>query len=184
MEINKNLLDKYFKPVETPKDGSENINSYMCSECKGKCCKYMGCHISPDDLKDLSKDGIFKMINELGFISIDWWEGNPNKESDHSMGNGYYLRIRNTGAPVVDPSFGGVRCMLLTDAGCPIEYKYRPKGARELLPCFGGCIVNYNKQQCAKDWWPYRKILHELYEEFWIEGQENYPIEELLGLRL
>ena len=138
-------------------------NLKLCAECKGKCCKGMGCHFSPDDFKDLSYEGLKKEI-EKGYISIDWWEGNPfDDESNYD--NGLLLRMRNVGAPVVDPSWGG-RCILLTEKGCPFTYEERPRGGRDLIPDEKGCYTTYDKQQCAQDWYKHKETLEKLKENF------------------
>ena len=36
-------------------------NYSICAECGGRCCKRCGCHLSPDDFKDLS----FSIIPEI-----------------------------------------------------------------------------------------------------------------------
>ena len=48
--------------------------------------------------------------------------------------------------------------------------EYRPKGARELIPSEGECIVNYSKQQAAIDWLQYHDILSEVYEYYFEKG--------------
>ena len=67
-------------------------NLEICSKCKGFCCKRMGCHFSPDDFKDLTFDGLKKEIDK-GYISIDWWEGNPFKD-DREIDKAYYLTYK------------------------------------------------------------------------------------------
>lgn len=140
-------------------------NKQLCKECGGRCCKRMGCHYSPDDFEEITYESLKKEI-EKGFISIDWWEGNPFEENkDDDIGRAYYLRIRNKDGEIVDPSWGG-ECILLTDDGCLLSYEERPKGARMLEPDEYGCISYYNKQQAARDWYKYNDILSKLAEEF------------------
>jgi hypothetical protein len=123
-----------------------------CAECKGLCCKHMGCHFSPTDFEDISFDNLKKEI-EKGFISIDWWESDVHQ---------YYLRMRHVNAPIVDPSWGG-RCVLLTDKGCPLPFEKRPLGARALKPISNGeCRVHYSKEMCKDDWLEYSDILSAL----------------------
>ena len=137
-------------------------NKKICSLCKGMCCKKMGCHYSPQDFKEISFD-LLKIEIDKGHISIDWWEGNPFDELDDSIERVYFLRVRNVKSKIIDPSWGGV-CSLLTENGCSLEYKDRPKGGRELIPNEKrDCILNYNKQDCAKEWYKYDEILTQLY---------------------
>lgn len=138
-------------------------NKELCKQCGGRCCKTCGCHYSPEDFKDLTFEGLKREIDK-GFISIDWWEGNPF-EDDRNIFRGLFLRIRNINSPIVDASWGG-RCILLTDTGCPVSYEERPKGARLLIPSEEGCRLEYDKRDCAKDWYKYRDILSKLYDEY------------------
>lgn len=137
-------------------------NKELCSECGGICCKAMGCHFSPDDFESITYETLKNKIDE-GYISIDWWEGDPT--DNNILDRAYILRIRNVSAPIVDPSFGGI-CSLLTSSGCPFPFKERPKGARALIPSSEGCILEYTKRQCAIDWIPYTNILERLYQEY------------------
>jgi hypothetical protein len=175
MELNK-VFEKYFIPcIETPKE-----NCSICKECGGKCCNCMGCHISPFDLKEINKESIIALIDESQCISIDWWEGNPaTGESNGSKS--FYLRIRNKDATVIDPAFGGHPCILLTDTGCPLCYKYRPKGARDLIPnATDECDALYEKQQCAIDWMPYSDIMREVYNYYVEKGEVTPNIMEFM----
>lgn len=126
-----------------------------CSECKGVCCKTMGCHFAPTDFKEITFDALKTEI-EKGFISIDWWE------SDEPQ---YFLRMRHKDADIVDPSWGG-ECVLLTDKGCPLLFEERPLGARSLEPGEGRCVGHYGKEDCKNDWLEYDDILKQLVEYF------------------
>ncbi len=131
----------------------------MCVLCKGACCRNMGCHIAPTDFKSLEFEFLRDKITE-GYISIDWWEGEINT---------YYLRIRNKDCSIVDPSWGGKQCILLTENGCSLEFKNRPLGARALKPKrskIGLCQSFYTKEDCKNDWIPYQDVLLELLDYF------------------
>ena len=157
------IFEQYFKPCHYEPE-KEDVE--ICKKCCGSCCKSMGCHISPFDLREISVDSITSLIEESNCISIDWWEGNPiNNEQDGSRA--YFLRIKNENGKIIDPSFGG-RCSILTDTGCPLPFEYRPKGARELIPSENkkDCKPVYSKQQCAIDWYDYQDIMEEVYDYF------------------
>lgn len=148
----------------------ENIE--LCSKCKGKCCKSMGCHFSPDDFEDLSYKGLKKEIDK-GYISIDWWEGNPfDSDKREYIPRALFLRIRNRNADVVNASWGGV-CSLLSDTGCTLSYDKRPKGGRDLIPAEPECKITYTKDQCARDWYKYDDILKRLEDCYYDRDIKN-----------
>lgn len=152
----------------------------ICKKCKGSCCKAMGCHYSPEDFKDLSFDGLKTEIDK-GFISIDWWEGNPF-EDDRNIRQAYYLRTKNVNSSVVDASWGGV-CGLLTKKGCSLSYKDRPKGGKLLIPSEdGNCISKYTKQQAAMDWYKYNDVLVQLVK-YYKPKEDTYKFESNLDLK-
>lgn len=164
MELNK-IFSKYFNPVIFEQS---KINNELCKKCDGSCCKTMGCHISPFNLKEISVEFIISLINESGCVSIDWWDGNPIT-NEHDNQRVYFLRIKNINSNIIDPSFGGT-CSILTDNGCPLSYEYRPKGARELIPDENECRVEYSKQQCAIDWYNYQDIMTQVYDYYFEKG--------------
>ena len=122
----------------------------------------MGCHYSPDDFSDLSFEGLKKEIDK-GYISIDWWDYLEFEGKEYERG--YFLRVRNEYAPIVDPSWGGV-CILLTEDGCPLSFEERPKGARLLIPSVNKCKSLYTKEDCCIDWIKYHDILEELHDYY------------------
>ena len=68
--------------------------------------------------------------------------------------------------------------MLLTDNGCQLPSKYRPKMGRDLVPASNSnnCIPKYSKQQVAIDWLPYYDVLSQL-----VDSSPD-PIDLILGL--
>ena len=158
----------------TMRKAKQNIyeNAELCQQCGGKCCQLMGCHFSPDDFKDLSYEGLKKEI-DTGYISIDWWEGDINKnrnEYSHII----FLRMRNKGASIVDASWGGSQCFLWTEeAGCPLPFSARPKGARLVRPGTDECPTDYSKEQCVWDWRPYQEVLIKLKNDYYVAKIET-----------
>lgn len=138
-------------------------NKEICSKCKGKCCKTMGCHYSPKDFEEISFEYLMSQIDK-GYISIDWWEGNPF-EDNRNIHRAFFLRVRNVESPIVDPSWGG-RCSLLTETGCSLTYNERPTGGRLLIPGEKNCVPKYTKEDCVKEWYKYNDILIKLYENY------------------
>lgn len=146
-KIDMNLFLKYIKPNT---DEENNYCDYqLCGKCGGNCCKSMGCHISPDDLSEVTYESIRDLI-ESGCVSIDQWE------ADKPI---YYLRMRNSNGKEYDLSWGGI-CVLFGESGCPLEFSHRPKGARHLIPSGDGrCNDVYSKSDCKDDWKKYQDIL-------------------------
>lgn len=138
--------------------------SPICSICRGKCCKQMGCEYSPDDFKDLSYEGLLKEI-EQGHISIDWWEGDVLPQN--KLWRVFYLRARNMREPIVSASWGGI-CSLLTDNGCALPFDKRPKSGRHLKPGEDEdhCKSDYGKRDSCIDWREHQDVLTRLWRHF------------------
>ena len=47
----------------------KNINYKMCAECKGACCKQVGCIYMPNDFKNMHFNNLRKLLDK-GNISI------------------------------------------------------------------------------------------------------------------
>lgn len=176
MELN-NIFAKYF----IPSTDIGNENSHICSECGGRCCNNLGCHISPNDLKEITKESIISLIDESGCISIDYWEGNPETE-EYDGNRCYYLRIKNENAKVIDAAFVQNSCSILTDKGCPLSFEYRPKGARDLIPAYGNidCKDTYSKQQCCIDWMKHQSVMNEVYNYYAEKGEITFNLMSVL----
>jgi len=144
------------------------LNTNICKQCGGSCCKFMGCHFSPEDFQELSFESLKNEINK-GHISIDWWEGDPRPDGDlHEV---YYLRMRNRQCDIVDASWGGRPCVMLSKDGCSLPFEKRPKGGRLLIPKenFNCNETDYSKKQCALDWIKYQDILRKLYRLYFYD---------------
>jgi len=145
-----------------------HTNTEICKHCGGACCKNMGCHISPNDLEQVDYNTIIKLL-QTGFVSIDWWVNYYYNDIEF-VGEGYYLRIRNKNSNIVDPSEGGI-CKLLTNSGCSLDFKHRPKGGRMLSPdiCKGIKQTNNNKYSlldCVNEWNQYHDLLWQIRKEY------------------
>jgi len=80
----------------------------------------------------------------------------------------YFLRIKNKGMAIVDPSWGGIQCSLWNEkTGCPLPFEKRPKGARALVPdSVRPCLDGYSKEMCVMDWRKHHTVLKRLREYF------------------
>lgn len=148
-----------------------NVNSRICSECGGECCKRCGCQYSPDDFKDISFEGLKREL-EKGYISIDYVDGEVILQSFGV----YILRVRNQDSPIVDTGFRNKGpCILLTEKGCKLSYKKRPSGGKLLIPSdkLAGfltpkrqCKSQYPIEDCCYEWKPHQKLLSQLADYF------------------
>lgn len=152
-----------------------DVNSEVCAECGGECCKRCGCHFSPDDFEEISFEFLKGEI-EKGYISIDCVDEDIALfETTVELGT-FFLRIRNQGAPIVDVGFKKTPCILLTEKGCKLDYKHRPTGGKLLIPseekistysCFmRECHSKYSIEACCFEWEPHQKVLHKLRKYF------------------
>ena len=156
-----------------PKDYSEakNVNSEICAECGGDCCKRCGCHFSPDDFAEISFYFLKKEI-EKGYISI----GLLDRDTSYADVGIYFLRIRNQNAPIVDLGYKSSPCILLTETGCKLPYHQRPTGGKLLIPSanvqtfFGEqrrtCFSLYGIEKCSYEWKPHQAVLYDLAQYF------------------
>ncbi|MBR3153109.1 MAG: hypothetical protein IKF52_05900 [Clostridia bacterium] len=142
-----------------------NLNSEICSNCGGKCCKKCGCHFSPYDFKEISFEYLKEEIKK-GYISID----NIDGDDFFIRGFIYILRARNKNSPIVDTDryLATFPCILWDEKnGCKLNYEKRPSGGKLLIPVKNGnCYSRYDIEDCAREWLPYQKILKELVEFF------------------
>lgn len=154
-----------YRSKEKDYDIGKNVNSLMCIECGGACCKMCGCHFSPDDFEEISFESL-KIEIDKGYISIDYVDG----EIIYQDFGVYILRIRNQDAPVVDIGLRKrTQCILLTEKGCKLDYEHRPTGGKLLVPNSASsfshqmnCKSNYNISDCCYEWAPHKKLLYQL----------------------
>lgn len=173
------MLDAEFKAYNM----KNNENPDICKKCKHPCCTSMGCEIFPVDLIKKYGEVSLEVIEKLfatGYVSLDWWEGDPRPDKSE-LPRGYFLRMRNVGAPIVDPSYRG-QCMLYDpDKGCKLSFENRPLGGRLLVPHPDGecnydgfensiMVLEYPKQNIALHWFHYYDILEEAYNKYNIIG--------------
>lgn len=171
MYLTGEAINRYMKEASMPyrsvkKDYNEkkNVNSELCSICCGKCCRNYGCHFSPDDFKEISFEALKNEI-EKGYIAIefiDHW-------TTYSLEEGYILRSRHRGGPIVDThgdSFGETCCILLGKDGCKLEYEKRPSGGKLLIPQIERCYQEYPLKDCVYEWMPHQEVILKLIEYF------------------
>lgn len=174
-----NLLRETAKnPEEYPQEdipmilGMQVINEKLCAKCGGKCCKNAPCHYAPSDFEDLSFEGLKKVIDAKGYISIvkiPIFEYDYYKEfSDQTYF--YILRIKRIGDPCafkMEKKPLPRLCSLWTKKGCKLCFEDRPTGAKHLVPRENmRCLQLYSLEKCICDWKPYTKTLKALYRYY------------------
>lgn len=163
----------------------------VCTECGGNCCKAAPCHWSPEDIEDLSYEGLKKFLSEKKYISI---VRIPAESCDSAFttfkhdGFFYYFlrtRTRRTGIAAVATRIKQKdKCMLLTDEGCKITFEERAKGARFLIPQSGkNCRQLYDLYDCFYDWKDYQDVLRKLFYYFRIRESIN-PVRIIKNVHL
>lgn len=175
-----------------PEDASK-VNEEACKACAKEfngftCCQRLPCAISPEEVKDLSFQGICDLLN-TGLVSIDWYVGDPTAPDDMDMDafdasqgpfvakadlttRAYYLRMRAKNKPLIHPAIFPCECKLLGPDGCMLPFTHRPKGGRELVPkkCRGNleapCAEGYSKKNCSTDWLQYKDLLEQVFDHY------------------
>ena len=139
-------------------------NYSICAECGGRYCKRCGCHLSPDDFKDLSFDEMLKEFKK-GYLTIEVIDGDPF----FHHGFPRIVRMRNVDSPVVEERLYArpqSPCVMLGENGCKLEYHNRPAGGRLLVPNKRNnklhCKSRYNIEECMHEWLYHQKLLAKL----------------------
>jgi len=90
------------------------IDSPICVECQGACCKNMPGICWPENIKPLTADRIVQMVRHERY-AIDWYEGDPRPGrlvggllEIVELDRVFYVRPAMVGiTKALDPSFGG-----------------------------------------------------------------------------
>jgi hypothetical protein len=152
------------------------LDTEVCAECKGKCCKTLSGAALPDDIlrnyPGLELEDAVQSALESGDWVIDCWEGDPRGDIDYDdpsyVSKGYYLRPRchnDNQTSIYNYSWGGSICLLMTDEGCKLGPYLRPYGCRMLEPVAGGkpCVKHADtKNEAAIAWLPHHAMLQKV----------------------
>lgn len=160
-------------------------NAGICSACGGNCCKSFPGSAWPEQFgapdRQVMKERITTALSS-GKWAVDRWD----PDGYANLVTGQYLRpamayelhptIRQLfpdAEPtplvdrIVDYSFGGHPCIMLTDAGCSLEEADRPLGCRLLVPietnkCTYRDLSGNGKLNAAEVWNPYHDVITEV----------------------
>lgn len=140
------------------------IDSDLCKECGGVCCKQNGCIFLPQDFEKMTFNYLKNEIDK-GYISI---AGQPfNGFYNNGWSFLLYLRARNCDAPIVDLITSGGPCSLLTDTGCKLDEEHRPTLGLLVKPTkVGGPCEKMFPQEALMSWINYNDVLCQLIKHY------------------
>lgn len=144
------------------------IAGEACGVCRGRCCRTMGCSLSPEDMRRALADNeeSVECVEELlkrGDFAIDSFQIKGQTF--------YYLRMRHKCFTFIGIDAMG-ECVMLTDSGCALAFENRPMGGRMLEgKTNGGCIQHYTQEMMVADWKPYQELLGTIWSR-WYERLE------------
>ena len=145
-------------------DVAKYIDAAICADCGGYCCKQCAGPYFPEDFATLTAVSLTASLSSKAY-AIDWWIGDPRDEDEDELDQAYFIRPAHKDVHSLrDPSWGGC-CIHLTDKGCNLSFRQRPKGCRMLIPgrpspdnCrLAGDLSS--KQDAAIAWIPYQQII-------------------------
>lgn len=150
------------------------VNPEVCRNCGGSCCLRAPCHLSPDDIEDLSYEGLKKLLKEKKYISVLRFPGcvcdSCLRTIEYSGIHFYILRTRTRGTGIAADATKIKKndlCMLLNPDGCSISFEERPLGAKLLIPeKYKSCTQLYDLDDCLFDWKDHQDVLRRLFHYF------------------
>lgn len=159
---------------------SEKIytNEEMCAECKGACCKAMGCIYDAIQFYDR---GNFPSVMELKKILKEGKISIAGQPATGFYGDAWtfvlYLKARDENAGVIDILGNGGPCSQLTDKGCKLKKEERPMFGKTVKPIkIGGpCKQTADAFSFAYNWLMQHRELEKIVEEYTgMEAEEYY----------
>lgn len=156
--------------------GKTYTNYSLCAKCGGKCCQQMAGAYHPEDIKNLSEQTVFDLL-QAGRHAIDWYEGDPRidwLDVDRTMPENpfstvYYLRPRHVGKPAIEGAHRGTPCINWNkQTGCQLKQEQRPLECRALVPqvdSHGSPVCTTHKKDKADKrsisiaWIPYQEMI-------------------------
>lgn len=143
-----------------------------CMRCQGRCCRTMGCSLSPEDMiralqdRPATRENIETLLQECNYAIDSFQNGG------HAF---YYLRMRHKCFTFIGVDAMG-ECSMLTEHGCSLSFEDRPKGGRMLEAREnGGCEQHYTREMMIADWNPYQDILDSIWKA-WHDRMEREGI--------
>lgn len=141
----------------------------LCAQCKGRCCKTMGCSLAPADMIHALEDKAVTQENVEDLLQKGDYAIDSFQTGGHAF---YYLRMRHKCFTFIGVDAMG-ECIMLTETGCKLAFGDRPKGGRMLeASADGRCAQHYTQEMMIEDWSPYQGILKNIWCD-WHERMER-----------
>lgn len=162
------------------------VDSKLCEECKGACCKVAGCIFDQDQFREngniIKLDHLIEKLEE-GRISIS---GQP---VTGFFGDSWtfilYLKARDENADIVDILGNGGPCSQLTSNGCKFSIEKRPIYGKTVKPTkIGGPCEQTadnpsDRYSFIYNWLLYYDVLSSAVEYYTGVETEKYCLERL-----
>ena len=179
----------------------------ICKECKGNCCRSMGCSLSPEDMirgirawKETSgaeqmqhrkieeaKAEEIMSEKEPDTEEIENWLMNSHCALDsfgYPGGSLLYVRMRHKCFTFIGVDAIG-ECEALTDTGCRLSYEDRPKGGRMLIAREDHrCTQEYTREMMVKDWIPYQEQLKQIWKKWYERFMQDGTFDRVVSNKL
>lgn len=140
----------------------ELVNSEICKNCGGKCCKHCGCVYSVDNFEQLTLKELKAKLEEGKTSIISQFIVNKKNVSHYLL-----LRARNLDRDIVDLFSIKNTCASLTPTGCSLSKEERPHGGLLFIPSKNNdCYGYYNNEVGYNEWINYQKVLERLVRQY------------------
>ena len=136
-------------------------NKEYCTACVGYCCKKCGCDYYPEDFKDLSFNGLTKILSEGNISIVAALDFQRMPKGNLVYTPLLYLRARNIDRDIVDLVSIKKTCSMLREDGCSYDFKNRPSAGANLIPATSRfeCHPKIAPTEYLRSWESYQKVL-------------------------
>jgi hypothetical protein len=143
-----------------------NLDTAICSACRGKCCKYQPGITAPRQWgttpEEMERNLAAAFVT--GRWAVDWWESDV--DPDYWLDDVYFVRPHAVGYDA-DMIFHGAghdrQCNFLGENGCELAPEMRPDGCLHLVPNrdHAKCLPPGapSKKEYARDWRLYQDVI-------------------------
>ena len=160
------------------------VNTELCSECGGQCCKRHPGAAMPADIIEMYGDDLRTALRNAlltGKWVLDCWEGDPRTRivdmkwddwDKYTLGHVDFPRPRaseDRKGSLFSREWEPGQCVFLTDEGCELSEDTRPYTCRMLEPSVDKCISHdpneHGKLTCSLAWIEHADLICEVVDE-------------------